>query len=65
MDLEKVLVHPQCIFCSKSKIENELIDMNTSSILLDEDMLEFNDLIRNLFPNKKVCLHFYELLFGI
>lgn len=62
MDLEKVIVNFQCEFCSKSKNENELIDMNSSSILLDSEMLEFNDIIRNLF-SFKVCLHLCKMLF--
>lgn len=44
----------QCTFCAKSKDECELIEMSTNSIILDEEVLEFCDLIRGLF-DAKVC----------
>lgn len=45
----------QCTFCAKSKDENDLIDMGTNSIILYEEYIEFNELIRNVF-DCKVCL---------
>lgn len=55
---EMEIVSPECVFCGKQNEEMPLIDMATNSIMLEDEMIEFSDLIFNLLL-LKVCLHFY------
>lgn len=46
-----------CVFCEKQSQEAALIDMATNSIILEDEIIEFFDLVKNLMF-LKVCLHF-------
>lgn len=50
----------QCVFCAKLNGATELIEMATNSLVIDDEVLEFSDLIRSLLF-LKVCLHFVLL----
>lgn len=48
----------ECFFCEKNKCESELIDMNVNSLLLDtQDVLEFNELLREIFDQAELKLN--------
>lgn len=47
----------RCLFCAKTHVDIDLIQMSTNSIFIGEEVFEFDDLLKNLFDSK-VCLHF-------
>lgn len=62
MVLEESLEPPGCTFCINYKDESELIEMGTNSICLDDEIIEFNELISNFFG--KVCVDILQLIFS-
>ena len=46
----------QCIFCYKTKEKSDLVDTNGLELIVDDETLDFKDLIGDLF-GVKVCLH--------
>lgn len=59
MKTQQFSLLPQCLFCAKTQEESELIEMNTNSIFIDEEVFEFEELLRNLFDSK-VCKYSFE-----
>lgn len=54
MDTEEETLS-RCTFCSKNKDESELIEMSTNSIIINGEIIEFENLFEILF-DAKVCL---------
>lgn len=59
METQEVPLLPQCLLCAKTQEESELIEMSTNSIFIDEEVFEFEELLRNLFDSK-VCKYSFE-----
>lgn len=57
MVLEELLESLTCAFCQKYKDDSDLIEMNTNSIFLEDEIIEFSDLLANLL-DVKVCVNF-------
>jgi hypothetical protein len=51
------LEESECVFCANPNTECELIEMATNSLVLEDVIIEFSDLIRNclLFQFKVCC----------
>lgn len=53
----------ECVFCGKTDEVAVLIDMKINSVVVNDDcLLEFSDLLKNLF-SAKVCLHLKNLIY--
>lgn len=52
MDIIEETLVQQCVFCIKTSEECELIDMSVSSIVLGSEILDFEDIIRNILELK-------------
>lgn len=57
MVLEESLELPVCAFCLDSKNESDLFEMSTNSIILENEIIEFSEIISNLFEN--VCVYIW------
>lgn len=62
MQTPEVPLPPQCLFCAKTQEESELIEMSTNSIFIDEEVFEFEELLRDLFDSK-VCKYSFAAFF--
>lgn len=62
MSTENAIDSLQCLFCSKSKDECDLFDTRGLELVVDEEVLELNEIVAELF-SVKVCLHSHELEF--
>lgn len=45
MDLPSEFENTNCLFCCRSQDESELIDMNVNSVVIEDDIIDFSDII--------------------
>lgn len=56
MDLPSEFESTTCLFCCRSQDESELIDMNVNSVVIEDDIIDFSDIIYD-FAQLKVSLN--------